>query len=73
MLESLYCECILHYRSKHKHKKSCLANSRTLESFYKKGTKIKKENKKVANRKLGKVRNLGNLGNVITSFLISEL
>ena len=31
--------------------------------------KNKKENEKVANRKLG---NLGNLGNIIPSFLISE-
>ena len=42
------------------------------KAFIKKGKKIKKENKKVANRKLGKVRNLGNLGKVIPSFLISE-
>ena len=66
---TLYCECILYYRSKHKHKKSCFANARILESFYKKGKKIKKENEKVANQKLGKVGNLGNLGKVI---LISE-
>ena len=34
--------------------------------------KNKKENEKVANRKLGKVGNLRNLGKVIPSFLISE-
>ena len=66
---ALYCECILYYRSKHKHKKSCFVNARILESFYKKGKKIKKENDKVANQKLVKV---GNLGNVILSFLISD-
>ena len=66
---TLYCECILYYRSKHKHKKSCFANARILESFYKKGKNIKKENDKVANQKLVKV---GNLGNVILSFLISD-
>ena len=46
-----------------------------LESFYKKGKKIKKENEKVANWKLGKIGNLGNLGNlgkVIPSFLFPE-
>ena len=65
---TLYCECILYCRSKHKHKKSCFFNARILESFYKKGKKIKKENEKVANQKLGKVGNLGNLGKVILSF-----
>ena len=60
------------YRSKHRHKKSCFANTRILESFYKKGKKIKKENEKVANRKLGKVGNLRNLGKVIPSFLVSK-
>ena len=34
--------------------------------------KEKTKSKKVANRKLGKVRNLGNLGKTIPSFLISE-
>ena len=72
ILYSIYCKCILHYRSKHKHKKSCFINARILESFYKKGKKIKKENEKETNRKLGKVGNLGNLGKVIPSFLISE-
>ena len=52
-----------------KHKKSYFVNARILESFYKKGKKIKKENEKVANQKLGKVGNLENLGKVI---LISE-
>ena len=68
----LYCECILYYRPKHKHKKSCSVHARILESFYKKGEKIKKENEKVANRKLRKVGNLRNLGKVIPSFLVSE-
>ena len=57
------------YRSKHRHKKSCFANTRILESFYKKGKKIKKENEKVANRKLGKVGNLGNLGKLFRVLL----
>ena len=39
------------------------------KTFTKKEKKIKKENEKMANRKLGKV---GNLGKVIPSFLISE-
>ena len=43
-----------------------------LESFYKKGKKIKKENEKVANWKLGKIGNLGNLGKFIPSFLFPE-
>ena len=30
-------------------------NTRVLDSFYKKGKKIKKENERVANRKLGKL------------------
>ena len=34
------------YRSKHKHKKSCFVNARILESFYKKGEKIRKKMKK---------------------------
>ena len=34
--------------------------------------KIKKENEKVANRKLRNLGNLGNLGKIIPSFLISE-
>ena len=38
----------------------------------KKEKKIKNENEKVANRKLREVGNLGNLGKVIPSFLISE-
>ena len=38
-------------------------------AFIKKEKKIKKENEKVANQKLGKVGNLGNLGKVI---LITE-
>ena len=38
-------------------------------TFIKKEKKIKKENEKVANRKL---ENLGNLGNIIPSFLISK-
>ena len=38
----------------------------------KKKKKIKKENEKVANRKLGNLGNLRNLGNFISSFLISE-
>ena len=43
---TLYCECILYYRSKHKHKKSCFVNARILESFYKKGKKLRKKMKK---------------------------
>ena len=43
---TLYCECILYYRSKHKHKKSCFVNGRILESFYKKGKKLRKKMKK---------------------------
>ena len=66
------CECILYYRSKHKHKKSGFVNARILESFHEKGKKIKNENEKVANRKLREVGNLGNLGKVIPSLLISE-
>ena len=58
--------------AQNKHKKSCFVNARILESFYEKGKKIKKENEKLANRKLGKVRNLGNLRKIILSFLISE-
>ena len=38
-------------------------------TFIKKEKKIKKENEKVENRKL---ENLGNLGNIIPSFLISK-
>ena len=38
----------------------------------KKKKKIKKENEKVANRKLGNLGNLRNLRNFISSFLISE-
>ena len=34
------------YRSKHKHKKSCFVNARILESFYKKGKKLRKKMKK---------------------------
>ena len=34
------------YRSKHKHKKSCFVNARILESFYKKGNKLRKKMKK---------------------------
>ena len=34
------------YRSKHKHKKSCSVNARILESFYKKGKKLRKKMKK---------------------------
>ena len=34
------------YRSKHRHKKSCFANARILESFYKKGKKLRKKMKK---------------------------
>ena len=67
-----FCECILYYISKHKHQKSCFVNARILESFYKKGKKIKKENEKVTNWKLRKIVNLGNLGKVIPSFLFSE-
>ena len=37
----------------------------------KKKKKEKMKSRKVANRKLGKVRNLGNLGKTIPSFLIS--
>ena len=59
---TLYCECSLYYNSKHKHKKLCFVNARILESFYKKGEKMKKENEKVLpysqNRKLG-FKNLG--------------
>ena len=43
---TLYCECILYYRSKHKHKKSCFVNARILESFYKKGKTLRKKMKK---------------------------
>ena len=44
-------------------------NYRIWENIYKNGKKnIKKENKKVANWKFGKVGNLGNLGKVIPSF-----
>ena len=43
---TLYCESILHYRSKHKHKKSCFVNARILESFYKKAKKLRKKMKK---------------------------
>ena len=34
------------YRSKHKHEKSCSVNARILESFYKKGKKLRKKMKK---------------------------
>ena len=34
------------YRSKHKHKKSCFVNAKILESFYKKGKKLRKKKKK---------------------------
>ena len=34
------------YRSKRKHKKSCSVNARILESFYKKGKKLRKKMKK---------------------------
>ena len=34
------------YRSRHKHKKSCLVNARILESFYKKEKKLRKKMKK---------------------------
>ena len=45
---------------------------RTEKTFTKKEKRMKKENEKVANRKLEKVGNLKNLGKVIPSFLISE-
>ena len=41
-------------------------------NIYKKRKKIKKENEKVANPELGNFENLGNLGNIIPSFLISK-
>ena len=34
------------YRSKHKHQKSCFVNARILESFSKKGKKLRKKKKK---------------------------
>ena len=68
----LYIANAFHTIVQNKHKKSCFVNARILESFYEKGKKIKKENEKLANRKLGKVGNLGNLRKIIPSFLISE-
>ena len=46
ILYSIYCKYILHYRSKHKHKKSCFINARILGSFYKKGKKLRNKNSK---------------------------
>ena len=47
-------------------------NKDTEKRFIKKEKKLKKENEKVANQKLGNLGNPGNLRNIIPSFLISE-
>ena len=45
---------------------------KNIRELLQKREKIRKENEKVANRKLRKVGNLRNLGKVIPSFLVSE-
>ena len=42
------------------------------KTFIKKEKQVKKENEKVTNRQLENLENLGNLRNIIPSFLISK-